>query len=401
MNERLRRFENEPAFLGEIRARAAGKALDLPLPDRAQHRFRYTDPAGLLPGGTVDESLLRGPSDGAGVAIDLPPDAVKAGVKALPFEEALDKGTHEVADHLGRVAGTSDALLAANLASFSSGAVVVVPAGVEVKTPIRVRHAPVPTGDGALASARTLVVVGRGAGATVIEETEQAQGHRLAVTEALLEDEARLVHGHFVSGGSEAVGFVHSAFRVGRNARLTHIQVDRPDGVLKTEASPILEGRGAHSEGLGLALVGGHGQADFRTVEDHAARDSDSRLTYRSVASGHGQSTFTGLLRIREDAIRSEAYEEARGLLLSRKARAEVIPELEILNNEVKCSHGATVGPLDPEALFYLMSRGFDADEAEAMMVEGFVEPVLSRLPDPALAGQVRDRLRQELGRAA
>jgi Fe-S cluster assembly protein SufD len=126
--------------------------------------------------------------------------------------------------------------------------------------------------------------------------------------------------------------------------------------------------------------------------------DTTSQVLWRSVAADNSKSIFTGLLSIAPGAARSQAFEEARSMLLSRQAVAQTIPELEILNHDVKCSHGASVAPIDPEAMFYLESRGLSKPEAKTMLVEGFVEPVLAELPIAGLADEVRTRLRAALG---
>jgi len=392
------RFPDEPSFLADRRAAAASAARNLPLPDRAQHRFRFTDPAALLPPGGIAEALDGAPSAWA-VEVDLPPGAVDAGVSVMTFPEALDRSPALVAEHLGLLAGSGDPFLALNLAAFRGGAVIHVPAGRDVAAPIVLRVSP-SAGEGAVACGRTLVIVEGGARATVIEESDLAAGRSSSVTEAFVGDGAALVHGRFESASKGAASFSRSAYSVGRDASLVHAHVLLPAGIVKAEAAPVLAGSGARSEGLVLALSGGRARSDFRAVEEHAVGDTESRVTYRSVALGRGRSAFTGLLRIREGAARSSAYEEARSLLLSRTAAADVLPELEILNHDVRCTHGAAVAPVDEDALFYLQTRGLSRPEAEEMLVEGFVEAVASRLPSEGLAERARERLRSELAAA-
>lgn len=391
-------FLNEPPFLVERRTNAVSAARDLPMPDRSHHRFRFTDPAALLPPGGV-AGALSAVAPAWDVDVELPEGAAEAGVTARSFPEALVATPNLVAEHLGRLAPPEDPFLALNLATFSGGVVVHVPAGVRLAGSIVLRSNP-GAAEGAVACGRCLILVEAGAFVTVLEETDVTAGFSNAVTEAVVGPEASLVHGRFESAARGAASFSRTCYTVGRDASLTHAHVLLPAGLIKAEAAPILSGSGARSEGLVLSLAGGRARSDFRAIEDHAVGDTESRVTYRAVVMGRGRAAFTGLLAIREGAARSSAYEEARALLLSKTAGADVLPELEILNHDVRCTHGAAVAPVDEDAIFYLQTRGLSRDEAEGMMVEGFVEAVASRFPSEALAGRALERLRLELAAA-
>ncbi len=394
----MNRFDPEPSFLARRRDQARAAALSMPLPDRSGHRFRFTDAAALLPAGGI-EAALQAAGAAWPVRVELPDEARRAGVTALSFGEALPAAGGLLEEHLGRLAGDGDPLLALNLASFAGGTVIRVPEGVRLAGPIRLEARPEAPA-GTVASGRTLLWIGAGAEATVLEDADLGSGFASTVTEAVLGDGATLLHARFETAAKGTSLFSRSAYEVGRDASLTHAHVLLPAGRVKAEAAPVLSRPGARSAGLVLALAGGRARSDFRVVADHAAGDTGSRVDYRAIALGRGRSAFTGLLRIREGAARSEAYEEARSLLLSRTAAADVLPELEILNHDVRCTHGAAVAPVDEEALFYLRTRGLSRDQAESMLVEGFVEPVASRLPSGELADRARERLRSELAAA-
>ena len=281
---------------------------------------------------------------------------------------------------------------------FSSGAVVIVPDGVRLDQPIVLRFR-VGEGDG-LAAIRSLVLVGSEAAVTLVEELDVPAGFAGSVTEVVLGPAATVTHGRLESGGEAGVAFSRSAYRVDRDASLSHVHVLLPGGLIKAEAAPVIVGPGGRSEGLGMAFTSGRARADFRAIEDHAVGDSESHVTWRAVASDRSRTIFTGLLRIAPGAARSQAFEEARSLLLSKHATAETIPELEILNHDVRCSHGAAVAPMDEDALFFLQSRGLSRADARMMLVEGFVDPVVSRLPVAALGERVRGRLQAALATA-
>jgi len=134
-------------------------------------------------------------------------------------------------------------------------------------------------------------------------------------------------------------------------------------------------------------------------VLEHLAPRTASRLNLRVALRDRSKSAFTGMLRIAHEAVHSEAYQENRNLLLHETANAISIPELEILTDEVQASHGATVGPIDEEQLFYLAARGLARPEAERMIVGGFFEPLLARIPDETVREEVRGRVEARLAR--
>ncbi len=361
---------DEPRWLQERREEAARAVGVLPMPDRADHRFRFTDPAWLWA------------RDGSGAEVaDAEVEATVQGVVAGVFPGILATAGDALAEFLGRLARPDDPFLAFNLASFTSGAVVVIPAGTRVEDPVRIRLRIAKTRQGTACAVRNLVVLGRGAEARVHETLEVEAGLANVVTEVVVADGARLEHARAEEGGPEAAAFTHLRTSVGRDAFVSQAGLLSPLGRGKAEVVTTLADRGSRVEAAALVLAGGAAHADLRVIADHAARDTTSRVTVRAVASGRGRTVFTGLLRVREGASGSEAYEEARGLLRSPEAVADLLPELEILNHDVRASHGAAVGPLDEEARYYLMSRGLGAEEAEAMLVRGFVGPVLGRLP--------------------
>ena len=143
-----------------------------------------------------------------------------------------------------------------------------------------------------------------------------------------------------------------------------------------------LDGQGAESSMYGLLLGSGRKQFDNHTLHHHAAGQTMSNIDFKVVLRDRSQSAYTGLIRIEQEAATCEAYQENRNLLLNKGTRAETIPELEILNEDVSCSHGATVGPIDPEMVFYLVSRGMAHEDAVRMVVSGFIASTLKRVPD-------------------
>ena len=161
-----------------------------------------------------------------------------------------------------------------------------------------------------------------------------------------------------------------------------------------------LRGQGAESDMLGLIFGEGEQQFDFHTLQGHHAPDTRSDLLYKSALDDRSHSTFTGIISIGKDAPRSEAYQANRNLLLSSGARADTEPKLEILIDDVaRCTHGATVGPVDEEQLFYLRSRGMDKQTATRMIVEGFFEEVFQKVGDERVTADLAKAIEPHVGR--
>jgi len=177
-----------------------------------------------------------------------------------------------------------------------------------------------------------------------------------------------------------------------RHARVETVVCSLGGAVMKATVGTTLAGEGAESESFGVIIGDGSQHFDHHTVHDHVAGHTQSNFNYKAVLKGHARSVYTGSIRIEHDAPNCEAYQENRNLLLEETARADSIPELEILNQDVQCSHGATMGSIEPEYLFYLESRGIPHADAVRLFVDGFVTPAFSRVPP-----QVEESLRRHL----
>lgn len=357
----------EPRWLRERREEGARGLQVLSWPDRAAHRFRFSDPAWFWPEGGAG-------IDGVQVEAWAPRGAVV---------EAIREGVSERAgEFLGRLARPEDPFLAWNLANFQAGYFVFVPEGATFDEPIRLKVRVDGDGGPKGRAVRNLVVVGAGARAHLEERVSVASGLANVVTELVVAQGASLEVRRLDEVRSGASMFAHVRAAIGRDAHIRQARLLASLGRLKHEASTNLDGRGSRSEDLALIISEGQGHADLRIVEGHYGPDSESRVTVRAIASDEGHAVFTGLLKVEEGAKKVRAYEEAKGLLRSKTSHIDLLPELEILNHDVQASHGAAVGPLDEEALFYLMSRGLSKGEAEAMLLHGFGAPILDLLPE-------------------
>jgi Fe-S cluster assembly protein SufD len=362
----------EPAELREKRLWAARRHAETGLPDRVRHLWRYTDPSSLVPATGLD---LRGTA--SDIVVELSSEAREAGVEAIP----LSRIGAEL-DVLGAAVPARHGLFEAlNMAAWGTGLLVRVPAGTVLGNPVRV----IVQASGATVLPRLLVLVGEGADLSLVEEHTGgvADTRVVGVAEIRVGEGARLKHVVLQGWSSGTRGHLTHRTVLERDSRALTVVSSLGGRQLKHDLGVVLAGEGAHSEILGMSLGEARQHVDLHTEHRHEAAKTTSQMDIRVALAGKARSAYTGLIRIERDAGGCEAFQKNRNLLLSRRARAETIPELEILNSDVSCTHGATASPVDPAQLFYLQSRGLPPDEAARLIVRGFFEPVLERIPSP------------------
>jgi Fe-S cluster assembly protein SufD len=270
---------------------------------------------------------------------------------------------------------------ALNQAAWTDGLVIEAPAGLVLTEPVRVL---VPALAGQDLLPRLLLLAGRSASLTVVEEHlgGGANGLVVGVTEILLDPGAEVRHVLVQRWQDGQRGHLTQRALLDRDARYHGAIASLGGSLAKLDLGAILAGPGARSELVGVTLPCGRQHLDHHTLHRHTAGHTWSNIDFKAAVFDRARSTYTGLIRIEKDAPVSEAYQENRNLLLTDRARVDTIPELEILTDEVSCSHGATVAPIEPEQLFYLQSRGIPGEAARRLIVRGFVEPTLRLLPE-------------------
>jgi Fe-S cluster assembly protein SufD len=292
------------------------------------------------------------------------------------------------------VANDEDAFTARNAASWEGGAFVYVPRGVRVEQPILLTN--VLATEGAALNWRVLVVLEEGAEAEVWEQyLSSADGLVTTVVELVVGQNAHL---RFLSGQSLSEGslmFGTQRARVGRDASLDWVVLGFGGANGKVFQNTILDGEGASGKVTGAYASHGRQHIDFDTTQEHAAANTTSDLAFRGILTDRSTAVWRGMIKVDPGAQQTDAFQESRNLLLSKKAHADAIPGLEILANDVRCTHAAAIAHIDPEQVFYLRSHGLDQTEAERLVVEGFLAELVERFE----AGPVREALRQALER--
>ena len=402
-----------PAWLQSRRIEAAEAFAAEPAPDPAAEEWRYS------PIRDLDLDRYE-PATGLGDApyprLDTEPAATVRTVNGRILSTDLDdglaeKGVHvgalvdhaEARDRIGAVAdGAPDHYTRLNDAFAHDVVLVDVPDGVVVDTPIVVTHHA--SGDGAAAFPRLVVRLGRNAQASVLDHHTSEDGDAILVcpvVELLVDDAGRLGYLNVQELGDATWQLGSQLARAQRDATLTAATAGFGGAYARTRADTRMVGRGAHGDLLSLYFGDDDQTLDFRTYQDHVAPDTTSNLLYKGVVDDHARSVYTGLIRVRPEARGTTAFQTNRNLKLSDDAWAESVPNLEIENNDVRCSHASTVSPIDEDQRFYLESRGVPTDIAERLVVAGFLDEVLAAVPVPAAVPALRKAVTAKLARSS
>ncbi|MEJ2322252.1 MAG: Fe-S cluster assembly protein SufD [Gammaproteobacteria bacterium] len=218
-----------------------------------------------------------------------------------------------------------------------------------------------------------------------------------AVIDVLLSDDSRLVHTRLQEESEHAQHLSHLTIRLGAGSHYRQVGISSGAAWSRTDAKVVFAGEGAHAELDGLMLAGNRQFCDVHLEVLHEVPGCTSREHYKGLLNGNGRVVFDGRILVAKDAQKTSAALNNENLMLSRSAEVDTKPQLEILADDVKCSHGATVGELDQEMLFYLRSRGIPRQDAERMLCAGFADEVIGKIPDTPLRERVRRHFLQRL----
>jgi Fe-S cluster assembly protein SufD len=300
---------------------------------------------------------------------------------------------------VGALSGEPDALTVLNAALARPVAVTVAP-GVRPPGPIVVVHRS--DADGSATFPRTLVRVGANAEAVIVEIAWSGDIDALTVpvTEIDVADGARVRYLHLQQLGSKVWQTGLQASRVGRDATLTSVAIAVGGDYARLRTDSALVSPGGTTELLAVYFGTGTRMVDFRTTQDHRAPKTTSRLLYKGAVANRSRAVYSGLIRVEKGARGTNAFQTNRNLVLHEGAHAESVPNLEIEDNDVRCSHASAVGPISEDQRFYLESRGVPADVADRLVTLGFLEEVLDQLGIDAVAADVRATLATMLDEA-
>ena len=391
--ESLDVLQGEPDWLGERRRGALATYERLPNPSKTDEEWRRTDISGL---NTAQFSELEHKN---GSRLDV--SSLPRGVILEPLRVAAEKHAQLVEPLLfSLIKSDRDRFTALHAAFFTGGTFLYVPDGVEIKEPIVAQHASHAGGTAFLP--HTLIVAGRGARFHYLDEyigqDDEPAAYRSGSAEIFVGEGAEVGYVAVQKWGRNAWHFGDQRARLGKDSKLRLFSVTLGGRFSKTRVEGSLAGQGADAELKSIYLASGKQFFDFHTLQDHQVGNTRSDLLFKGALQDTARTVYAGLIRIEKGAARSDAYQANRNLVLSDHAKATSIPMLEIDNNDVRCTHGATVGPVDPQQMFYLRSRGIPEQTAKRMLVQGFFGDVLDRIPFDHARSLVEAELEKRLG---
>ena len=413
--EALSRSRNEPEWVRAARLKAWETYEATPMPKRSDEEWRrtdlrrlkldrfapfadidneVTDLATLTASERTDAMQFGQPDQRAGILasrdggkpyVEVDPTLAEQGVIFTDLNTAVREHPELVRKHFMTEAvpaefGKFEALHAA---MWQGGAFLYVPKGVSVELPFR--SFALGQTAGASIFTHSLVVLEEGAEAFFVDAfqsaTQEEASFASAVVELIVADDAKLRYVQVQDWGRNVWNFMTERAILGRDADMKNLQVTLGSKFSKNSVGSHLRGENALAEMLGIFFGDGDQFFDHHTWQLHESPYATSDLEYKGALKEKSRSVYSGLIKVFEGAQRTDAYQQNRNLVLSRTARADTIPNLEIEANDVRCTHGATVSQVEDEHLFYLMARGIPKAEAQKLIVEGFFRPVIDRIP--------------------
>jgi Fe-S cluster assembly protein SufD len=401
--EQVARQRGEPEWHIQRRLEAWERFLSLPLPSPKQEDWRYTDITTLhledyaaigwddasvgnlpaqLPAFLTERPTIRVyHRAGFGFEAHIPDELQAQGVQVRDLYEVLLNNPEQMEADLGRLAPIpGDKLTLLHAAAWDSGLYVYLPPDVQVDGVIEIIHWFETPG---LHCPHTMIFCEQGSAANIVQSFFSPEGAAvfvLGAVEVFNKPNSDLRHAIVQRMGRESLFISSADYEQRRDSRVQSLNVGLGARLGRTVLQHLMTEPGAEARPLGLFFGDGTQHLDFRTLQDHRVGNTSSDLLYKGALYDEAVSVFSGLIRVHPKAQHTDAYQANRNLLLSDAAQAYSIPNLEIGANEVRCTHGATIGPIQPDEVFYLRSRGIDPAAAEALIVMGFFEVVLREI---------------------
>ncbi len=392
------------AWINALRAEAVNQLGVLTLPTLRDEEWRFTDISQLTKlsfspalGATtleaadiahfyIEEASTRLVFVDGIHAPQLSSVSSNSGVVVSNLSTVLATHAAAIEAHLGRHAALGDNLFAAlNTAFLHDAAVIVVPRNVALAAPVHLLF--IATQKEVASYPRCLLVAETGSVVTVIEDYVVLQKETYftnAVTEIALEDNARVNHIRIQREGAQAFHIANCAVSVGRSSNYQSVSVAMGAQISRYNLDVLLA-EGAECAVDGLALIAANQLADTHTCIDHAKPHGVSRQLHKCIVGGSAHAVFNGKIMVRQGAQRTDSVQSSRNLLLTSKAHVDTKPQLEIFADDVKCAHGATIGQLDSEEVFYLKSRGLSDNVARNLLTYAFGAEIIERIPVASL----------------
>jgi Fe-S cluster assembly protein SufD len=411
----------EPPWLKGLREEAANAFSQKGFPNLKDDAWRFTDVAAIQEtvfsldeaDAALDPETLRSlkkPADANFVLVvngrfSKENSTIEAGVEVMDLVDAIAARPELLEAHLGRYAVPGgDGFLALNAGLFTRGIFVHISDGVSMKDPLHVVYYGQASHREAAFQIRNLIVAGKKSKASLAETYLGGAGKKYltnAVTEIVLEEDARMEHCKIQREHSEAFHVAVTHIALHRGSSFASLAVSTGARLMRDDRRVALAGENASCELGGVYLADQDQVLDHQTFVDHQKPDGKSGQFFKGILSGNSRGVFRGYVRVCQDAQRTDARQTNKNLLLSEGAKVDTQPQLEILADDVQCSHGAAVGQLQEDALFYLRSRGIGEREAGRILAQGFAREVIESssvgFMKEALLELVNEKLAQQL----
>jgi Fe-S cluster assembly protein SufD len=340
---------------------------------------------------------------GTSMVAKMPEVFAEQGVIISSLETAAREHPELVQKYLDHevVPAAAGKFAALNAAFWRGGVFVHVPKGVTAKLPVWAAQSAAASAASQSVLPRSLVVVDEGASLIYTDEyaSAAATGDVLssAVTEVILGDGATIQYLVLEQWDNQVDHFAYHRVHLGKDCHAELVVAATGSRLAKVYMDVAMMGAGSTARISGLIIGDGKQHFDFQSLQDHFAPNCMSDLLVKGALRDEAVSVYSGLIKIRKDAQHSDAYQANRSLILSPKAKADSIPKLEIEANDVRCTHGATMGQVDADQLFYLQSRGFSLEEAQNTLVHGFFQPVIDRIALEQVRQQIHEAIDEAL----
>jgi Fe-S cluster assembly protein SufD len=405
----------EPEWLKTRRSEAARAAAELDLPRfKGKAGWEFTEIEKL----DLDAFTAAAPGEGDASAtervetlLEAPEGAItlgqvdgrvldhgsEDGVLVLPLTLAVETHPELVEEHLGTIVRSEDVFAALNDAGWTGGAFVYVPRGLRVEAPIVLTA--ISDASGVALHRRVLIVLEEGAEAEVWEQhlsgSEDGETLLNSIVELRVGQNARLRFVGAQDMNEKSWVFGAQRAEVARDGSLDWVVVGFGSGSGKVRTETLLAGEGSHAKVTGAYAPHARQHIDYDTTQEHGAANTTSDLAFRGVLADRASAVWRGMIKVDPGAQQTDAFQECRNLLLSKRAHADAIPGLEILANDVRCTHAAAIAQIDPEQVFYLRSRGLGDPVAKRLVIEGFMAELVERFE----AGPIREAMSSALER--
>ncbi|HJT28022.1 MAG TPA: Fe-S cluster assembly protein SufD [Pyrinomonadaceae bacterium] len=405
------------AWLELVRNSAMDRFEQLGFPSIKAEDWKYTNLATLakeefvpVTGGSADAREVEGYPETAETHLvvvdgflreDLSTKTQLGDVVAIDLFSAVEDARYNkiVRKYLARNAGYhNNGLTALNTAFLQSGVFLWIPKNVKLERPLQITF--VAEAENGANFPRLLVVAEENSSATLIESFVSSNGGKYftnAIAEIVLKDGAQLEHYRVQRESNNAYHVSTTSAELGRSSRYDTTSINLGAQLSRHDVSVVMDHEGAETAVDGLYMVGSDQHTDTHSVIDHKQPHCTSHQLYKGILDGNGRAVFNGKVFVREGAQKTDAQQTNKNLLLSDKARVDTKPQLEIYADDVKCAHGAAVGQIDPEELFYLEARGIGPELGRSLLTYGFAEEVIGKIKIESIRSQLDEIVLRQL----